>query len=385
MKHRSVTTTLGFAVGLLVAGLATAPAVIAAPAKAKVVVIASGLNNPRGLSYHNGRLYVAEAGKGGTDCPAGAVGPEGGPLCFGRTGSLISIASDGRIRTLQRGLISFSDLPGGLAAEGLMNVSVTATGGIQEVFGASVVATEAGIPHGKSLTPADDAAMRHYVGSLQALEGATTQRLADVGDADYSWTAVHRNLVPDQYPDANPNALLVVGQTTYVADAGANLLVSVRNGVVKQLAFLPNSGGSDAVPTCVAMGPDGALYLGQLAPGAAANHSKIYRYNLKTHTLRVWRSGFNVVDGCGFDNHGNFFATEFQAHGFNPGAGNPAGDVVEIRRDGKRIVLGAGSLDYPQGFATDNKGHIFVSNWSILTGTPAHPGMPTGQVVRITY
>ena len=57
----------------------------------------------------------------------------------------------------------------------------------------------------------------------------------------------------------------------------------------------------------------------------------------------VWRTGFNPVNGCGFDSKGNFYAVEFQANGFNPGpTGNPAGDIVKISPHGNRTVIGAG-------------------------------------------
>lgn len=379
---RSVRGAAATAVAILLAGVITAPAGSAASG---FVVLKSGLDNPRGVSYDDGRLFVAEAGKGGTDCPAGAKGPEGGQLCFGRTGKLISLpAGGGAVHTIQSGLISMSGLPGGLAAEGVASVN-SSERGLQTLFSGSVVGVLASIPSGKSLTPSDDAALRRSLGSIHRLGSGGDTRIADVGDSDYSWSAVHHNLVPDQFPDANPNDQLRVGTTTYVADAASNTLDAVTGGYVRQLAFLPNNGSSDAVPTCVAMGPDGALYLGELAPGATANGSKIYRYSLRYHTLRVWARGLNVVDGCGFDSSGNFYATEFQSHGFNPGpSGNPAGDVIQIRHNGTRRVLGAGHLFYPQGFATDNAGHIFVSNWSIFTGTPASPHMPTGQVVRLT-
>ena len=73
--------------------------------------------------------------------------------------------------------------------------------------------------------------------------------------------------------------------------------------------------------------------------------------------MTVWKTGFTVVDGCGFDKWGNFYAVEFQAHGFNPGpTGNPAGDVIKIAPNGTRTVLGEGKLFYPQGFATDEAG-----------------------------
>jgi hypothetical protein len=75
LRKRCVLTVAVVAVvgGVLVAdvGAAVTP---------KVSVVASGLNNPRGVAFAHGRLYVAEAGKGGTDCPAGAKGPEGGPV-----------------------------------------------------------------------------------------------------------------------------------------------------------------------------------------------------------------------------------------------------------------------------------------------------------------
>jgi sugar lactone lactonase YvrE len=160
--------------------------------------------------------------------------------------------------------------------------------------------------------------------------------------------------------------------------------LNAKHHVVRR-AFFPNSGSSDAVPTCVAKGPGGNLYLGELAPGARHNGGVIFRYNIAKHHVSVWKRGFNVVDGCGFDRAGNFYAVELQAKGFNPGpSGNPAGDIIEIAKNGKRTVVGAGKLFFPQGFATDSKGNIYVSNWSIMPGTPTHPGAPTGEIVRIS-
>ena len=355
----------------------------ASAATPKISVLARGLDNPRGLAWAHGRLYLAEAGKGGTDCPAGAKGPTGGQLCYGLTSSL-DVISGGSVHRIRTGLISFSDAPGGAAAEGLEAVTGVARG-VQVVYGESVLAHLFGLPPGTHLTPADSGALRHAAGMLDSVVGTSERTLADVGDSDLAWSGVHQNLVPDQFPDANPNALLQLGRVTYVIDAATNVLSSVDSrGVVRQLAFFPNPPVSDAVPTCVAKGRDNALYVGQLAPGAAPNRGKIYRYSLSTGRLTVWKTGFNVVDGCGFDQAGNFYAVEFQAHGFNPSpTGNPAGDIIKISPNGKRTVIGAGSLFFPQGFAVDPKGNIYVSNWSIMTGTPSRPGAPTGEVVKV--
>ncbi len=326
---------------------------------------------------------MAQAGTGGSDCPPGAMGPEGGPVCFGLTGALSEI-SDGRVRDVVTGLFSASDVPGGLAAEGISDVGGTRFG-LTALFGSSVPGTFDALPSGDKLTAADSAAAHHQLGKLSLVDRRLTVPLADVGRSDYRWAAAHKNLVPGQFPDANPNAFAAVGSTTYVVDAASNTLDSVDlSGRVKQLAFIPNGANSDAVPTCVAVDPSNtALYIGQLAPFAGPDAGKVYRFDLITHKLTVWQTGFGAVDGCGFDRAGNFYAVEFQRAGFNPGPnglGDPAGDIVKITPTGQRSVLGTGQLLFPQGFAVDQQGAIYVSNNSIFTGKG--PG-PTGEVVRV--
>ena len=70
---------------------------LAAPAFAAddVKVVASGLDNPRGLNFGpGGDLYVAEAGKGGTvKCVPGGEG--GGQVCFGSSGAVTRVGPDG--------------------------------------------------------------------------------------------------------------------------------------------------------------------------------------------------------------------------------------------------------------------------------------------------
>jgi hypothetical protein len=368
---------------LAVLGGVLASAVSAAGKHRAVSVFASGLNNPRGLAFVHGRLYVAEAGTAGSDCPKGAIGPTGAQLCEGRTSDLAWV-SGGAVHRVVTGLISNSDT-GPVATEGLEAVA-PAKGGLRVVFGESTLGILASLPSGQKFTSADTAANSHQWGRLDAVVGTHLKAFSDIGDADFRWAKKHKSLVPKQFPDANPNALLQIGRTTYVVDAASNTLDTVNaKGRIVRRAFFPNSGSSDAVPTCVAKGPGGNLYLGELSPGAKKNGSVIFRYNIATHKVSVWQQRFNVVDGCGFDKAGNFYAVEFQATGFNPGpTGNPAGDVIEISPSGKRSVLGAGKLDYPQGFATDGKGNVYVSNWSIMPGTPSAAGAPVGQIVRIS-
>ncbi|MFE7167343.1 hypothetical protein [Streptomyces sp. NPDC057616] len=90
--------------------------------KPAVGVIAKGLDDPRQLSYDHGRLYVAEAGRGGGTCIG--QGPEG-PTCVGLTAAVTEVVQDGRDwhrHRLAGGLPSAGAPDGGFAV-GLNGVS----------------------------------------------------------------------------------------------------------------------------------------------------------------------------------------------------------------------------------------------------------------------
>jgi hypothetical protein len=375
---------------LAAAGLIAALGVVAAPAagahtggnQQTVTVIASHLNNPRGLSpAPGGGLYLAEAGAGGSSCVPG--GPEG-TTCVGLTGSL-DLVSHGGVQRLITGLISSSG-PGGVAAEGPVSVSRGPDGSFYAQFGLS----SHEVPPAGAIPAGLRAAALAQLGHLWLVKhhGKVTD-VSDVGDQDWTWTSTRISLAPHDFPDANPNTVLYSGGHLYVADAGSNILVQVkRNGAVQVLAFFPVPAGSqhDAVPTCVTRGPDGALYVGELLGGSfAPGHARIWRV-VPGHAPTVWATGLTTVQGCGFGSDGAFYATEFQVGGLNeaPGA-NPAGDVVRIDRHGHRTHLGVGKLFFPSGFAAGPDGAIYVSNCSIAPATGLAPGLCAtgGQVVRI--
>lgn len=66
-----------------------------APAPSKTV--ATGLNNPRHVSYDHGALYVAESGTGGSGpCITGAEGR----ACYGASGSITRVSAHGQRRVV---------------------------------------------------------------------------------------------------------------------------------------------------------------------------------------------------------------------------------------------------------------------------------------------
>ena len=379
-------TPLGLIGTVAATGLLAASGVAAAPAAGAQAhgghhafrVIASHLNNPRGLSRApGGGLYLAEAGSGGTTCASG--GPEG-EMCPGLTGSFDLITKN-RVKRIVTGLISVSGA-GGVAAEGAVSVSRGPRGTFYGLFGLNthVVPPKGVIPdnvRSKALA---------QLGRLWLVKpGAWVKNVSNVGDQDWAWSKRHSDLAPNDFPDANPNAVLFSHGSRYVADAGANTLVRVKwNGNARVLNFfpVPPNFESDSVATCVARGPDGALYVGELLGGFhSSGHARIWR--VTAHNATVWARGLTTVQGCGFGSDGTFYATEFQTDGLT--AQNPAGDVVRISQNGQRTRLGVGKLFQPSGFAAGPNGSIYVSNCSIAPATGMGPQLcPTGgQVVRL--
>ena len=138
-KHALRRRRLGVMGGVTAVGLAAAMALTTPSAAGaqtlghhwRVSVVASHLNNPRGLSpAPGGGLYLAEAGSGGATCVPGG---EEGQTCIGLTGSFDLVTRHG-VKRLVTGLISGSG-PGGVAAEGPVSVSRAPHGPLYGLFG----------------------------------------------------------------------------------------------------------------------------------------------------------------------------------------------------------------------------------------------------------
>ncbi|MEV4601472.1 hypothetical protein AB0K15_29240 [Amycolatopsis sp. NPDC049253] len=70
--------------------------------------MATGLSSPRHLTIHDGKVYVAEAGRGGSG-PC-ADGPEG-KACFGKTGA-VSVLDHGKVKQVVKNLPSAAGTDG---------------------------------------------------------------------------------------------------------------------------------------------------------------------------------------------------------------------------------------------------------------------------------
>jgi glucose/arabinose dehydrogenase len=212
--------------------------------------------------------------------------------------------------------------------------------------------------------------------------------VADVGDQMIQFTKDHPN-ADEPKPDSNPFGVLVIRDRgrvrTFVADAGANTLVEVlRGGRARVVALFPNGALRDAVPTCVAQGPDGALYVSQLLLAEnftfGGHQSNVYRVDPNASfptPPTVWATGLTTVTGCTFDDHGNFWAAEM----FGPNGAPPFGDLVRIPfRHPNRLqrLGGGGAIPLPGMIAQGPDGALYVTTNSSAPGR-------AGQVVRVSF
>jgi hypothetical protein len=378
----------------LVAALTCIGGIVAAPATAanangpRHTVVVSGLNNPRQLAFGpGGSLLIAEAGRGSLhpDSSNCFPGPEG-TTCLGATGS-ISLAPfpawqhNSKPLRIVTGLLS-GGAPDGGSAVGSDGVSYgSGRVLIQETF-FPPEALPASLPawqNGRLLS------LGHH-GKLRAVANIA---------------AVEQNKNPDGLQiESDPYAVLSLGHNRSVtADAAGNDLVLVdRHGARPFTVFpLHGCGGvrtdecdQEPVPTSLALGPDHALYVGELAH-FEPNEARVWKVSPRTgHILGYYgkggsicrndQTGFTTITGVAFDRWGNLYVSELIG-------GDGSGQIVRISRNCQRTTM---AVPAPAGIVVDRHGTIYVSVYSIsdsdgAAAEPGGPALPPGQVWRVHF
>jgi hypothetical protein len=365
------------------AALLAASSLQAAP---QVDVIATGLNNPRGLAFApNGRLYVTEAGSGGNgNC---IVLGDKRTACYGETGAITQVDPTGVMppRRIISGLPSLAAV-GGFGGTGPQNISFLGAGQAKVVMGFGA-----------------DAPGRDAVGPKASLLGKVLQMNlngnykvgADVASFEYTHDPVPGG------KDSNPNGVAALPGQTVVADAGANALFSVAaNEKISILATFPTRMVAappqlslppgamipmQSVPTTVVDGHDGWLYAGELTgfpfPVGGAN---VYRVSPDGGLVQTYATGFTNIAALAFDAWHRLYVLEF---GSGPSFGSPPlkapGRLLRVNPDGSRTVI-YDQLFYPSGLAIGDDGAAYVTNNGVVP-RPIPGAFPQGgTVLRIS-
>ncbi|MBC7638297.1 MAG: ScyD/ScyE family protein [Rhodoferax sp.] len=336
--------------GLVLLGVGQAPA-SAAPLPMPQVV-ASGLNGPFSVAYGQGRLFVAESG-------AGQV-------------SAVDLASGAKS-------VVVADLngPSGVAAVGGGSLAVI-TGG-SEVPDASTYNGSASI-----FTVRDGRAT--LVADLQAYELANNPD----GQPQFDSDGVPLDALSNPYSIAAGR-----GQTlALVADAGANAVLAIsRSGDVSTFfvpplvtsgpcASVPNNDprqlGCDPVPTGVAYGPGGTVWV-STASALVPGQGRVYVLDGRTRAVIRTITGLSAPTGLAVAADGTAYVSEVLFNLSEDPALDPAdvGRVVRIAPSGAQSTA---AVTMPTGLAWHG-GTLYSTAWS-LAGL--FLGIPdAGQVVTV--
>jgi hypothetical protein len=302
-----------------------------------------------------GGLYVAEAGRGGAG-PCQVVLPSEPPRCFGLTGAISRLWKGVQERVVT-GLPSQANA---LAAGGPHDISFVGRGGAYVTMGSGGhPSLRAGWGPGGEL----------FGTVLHIPTSGRWRVVADIAAFELSDNPDHGII------DTNAFGLLAEPGGRYVADAGGNDILRLEaNGDLSVVAVFParlnSPRGTDSVPTDIVRGPDGALYVSELAGvNFGAGLANIWRV-VPGSTPTVYRSGLQTVIDLDFGPDGTLYYLEHASGVFFSGPGR----VVHVLANGTPVVV-AGGLTRPTSLLVADDGTVYVTNNGVTPGA--------GQVLKI--
>jgi hypothetical protein len=374
------------------------------PAPGEIQVVATGLNQPKKITIGpDGNLLVALSGDGAA--PASCTdGNE--PSCLDNSGAIDRVTPWGKVTTLLSGLPSVSSgASGGNEATGpaearavggslqvlFQNTNINPTTG-QEGYGPAGgllgdLVGFAGFGGGSRV----EAAFGPFEAANNPDQGAGSAVAAGVESAidsdPYSFVPYRGGYA---VADAAGNDVLFVSPWGHISVLAVFPTISevAAPGTLGPTQTSPVPFQAQAVPDSVAVGPDGALYVGELG-GAPFNvgTSSVYRV-VPGQAPTVYATGFTAIGDIAFDPSGHLIVLEIDQLGLNDpalgGAGLPnPGALIRVGHNGSQTTLASTGLEFATGLAITGDGTAYVSNYGVLPATGGPDGL-SGEIVRVS-
>jgi hypothetical protein len=335
------------------------------------VVMATGLDNPRGLAFGpDGAIYVVEAGRGGTGTPClPTLSGAPGERCYGPTGAVTRVASPGVQGRVLTGLPS---LAGATGAEAIGPHDID--------FGFDRAFITVGSGGNPALLAPFKAQNINFASLLMISFAGVITPVADFGAHETANNPAGGPL------DSNAYGLDILADRAVIADAGANALLRVSQDLsISTLATfpartVPGPGGvgtveMESVPNSVVEGPDGNLYVGELTGFPfPVSGARVYRVPAGGGTPTIVAEGFTNIIDVAIGPDGAAYVLEHDTNSLL--APGDIGRLTKIGPFGLRTELAAGLLVAPGKIMIGPDNAVYVTVNSTSAGS--------GQVLKIT-
>jgi hypothetical protein len=343
---------------------------IAAAPTAHVSVIATGLNDPRGLAFGpDGHLYVAEAGSGGgtlsTVGICDQVQPPIGPALGSATARILEFGPHGGYAVVADRLPSTEGTPAiGGDRHGISDLTF---------IGNHLLALETGAGCSHGHTDADNGIYIVEPSGLSMLANLSAWLLANPGAKGAEQP---RN--PDYEPDGTWYSMVFEQGRLYAVEPNHGLLVSVQptDGRITLENDLFATFGDHTYTTLAV--DRGDLYVGTLGriafgPGGldleASFAAGVYRLSRNGSAVQI-ASGLRAILGLAFDEAHRLYV--LQSPIFVPGTGS----LVRLDPDGSVVPILSG-LTFPSALVRGPDRAFYIST----CGFHCLPGQ--GQILRV--